>query len=67
MNVDGDSIDNPEINASVFNEHFLSVAEKTPIQDTNITTTTHISQWFLLIHLSLLLQTNRGKDGHANH
>jgi hypothetical protein len=44
MNVDGDSIDNPEINASVFNEHFLSVAEKTPIQDTNITTTTHISQ-----------------------
>jgi hypothetical protein len=29
INVDGDSTDNPQVIASVFNEHFLSVAEKT--------------------------------------
>jgi hypothetical protein len=28
MNGDGDSIDNPQVIVSVFNEYFLSVAEK---------------------------------------
>jgi hypothetical protein len=32
--VDGDSTDNPQVVASVFNECFLSVAEKTLPQDT---------------------------------
>jgi hypothetical protein len=37
--VDGDYTDNPQIIASVFNEYFLSVAEKTLPQDNTTTTT----------------------------
>jgi hypothetical protein len=33
--VDGDSTDNPQVTASVFNEYFLSVAEKTLPQGNN--------------------------------
>jgi hypothetical protein len=36
INVDGESTDNPQVIASVFNEYFLSVAEKTLPQDNNI-------------------------------
>jgi hypothetical protein len=36
INLDGDSTDNPQVTASVFNEYFLSVAEKTLPQDNNI-------------------------------
>jgi hypothetical protein len=36
MNVDGKSNDNPEVIANIFNEHFLSVAEKTHQNNKNI-------------------------------
>jgi hypothetical protein len=36
INVDGDSPDNPQVIASVFNEYFLSVAEHSLPQDNNI-------------------------------
>jgi hypothetical protein len=39
--VDGDSTDNPQVIASVFNEYFLSVAEKTLPQDNNNTNNTN--------------------------
>jgi hypothetical protein len=35
INVDGDSTDNRQVIASVFNEYFLSVAERTLLQDNN--------------------------------
>jgi hypothetical protein len=37
IHVDGDSTDNPQVIASVYNEYFLSVAEKTLPQDNNTT------------------------------
>jgi 5'-3' exonuclease len=40
INVDGDATDNPQIIVNVFNEYFLSVAEKTLPQDNTTTTTT---------------------------
>jgi hypothetical protein len=40
INVDGDSTDNPQVIASILNEYFLSVAEKTLPQDKNTTTIT---------------------------
>jgi hypothetical protein len=43
INVDGDSIDNLQVFVSVFKEYFLSVAEKTFLQDTTTTTTTTTS------------------------
>jgi hypothetical protein len=36
INVDGDSTDDPQVVAGVFNEYFLSVAEKPLPQDNNI-------------------------------
>jgi hypothetical protein len=35
INDDDDSTDNPQVTASVFKEYFLSVDEKTLLQDTN--------------------------------